>query len=83
MVQVIGDTTLIPLGGSPFLHHGEKSGLAELRKAQGLASTTIAQEPAAGRWRWVTNPPQAPGEKGRVFDVQGLVLALTNGEKES
>lgn len=31
---------------------------------------------AKGRWNWVVNPPQKPGDKGRLFDVQAVVLSL-------
>ena len=27
-----------------------------------------------GRWEWVVSPPQAPGDTGRLYDVQALVL---------
>lgn len=29
---------------------------------------------ARQRWDWVVNPPQQPGDEGRVYDVQGVVL---------
>ncbi len=28
-----------------------------------------------GRWEWIVWPPQKPGDRGRLFDVQALVLA--------
>ncbi len=28
-----------------------------------------------GRWEWVVWPPQKPGDRGRLFDVQALVLS--------
>jgi hypothetical protein len=30
----------------------------------------------ADRWNWVIDPPQKPGQRGRLFDVQGLILSL-------
>lgn len=29
---------------------------------------------ASGRWHWLVSPPQAPGDVGRLFDVQAMVL---------
>ncbi len=29
---------------------------------------------ANGRWHWVVSPPQKPGDVGRLFDVQAVVL---------
>jgi hypothetical protein len=31
---------------------------------------------AHGRWHWVVSPPEKPGEVGRLFDVQALVLRV-------
>jgi len=36
---------------------------------------------ARGGWTWVISPPTKPGETGRAFDVQGLVLSLNAGTK--
>ena len=29
-----------------------------------------------GRWNWVVNPPERTGERGKLFDVQALILSL-------
>ncbi len=29
---------------------------------------------ARNRWDWIVSPPQQPGDEGRVYDVQGVVL---------
>ena len=29
---------------------------------------------ASGRWHWLVSPPHAPGDVGRLFDVQAMVL---------
>ncbi len=28
------------------------------------------------RWNWVADPPQAAGQRGRLFDVQGLIMSV-------
>ncbi len=31
---------------------------------------------AQGRWHWIVSPPEKPGDEGRLFDVQAVVLRV-------
>ncbi len=31
---------------------------------------------AQGRWHWIVSPPEKPGDVGRLFDVQAVVLRV-------